>query len=69
MASYVESVDNAITVFLRRNNMTQEQLASRLGMSEVTLRSKRTGVTEFKLSELIALSEIFDTSLDSMVFG
>ena len=66
MTDYVESIDNAITVFLRRTNSTQGQLAKDLGMVDETLSAKRKGVRDFKVSELVSLSQIIGVSLDEL---
>lgn len=64
--SYIESIDNAITLFLRRSGKTQDQLADEMGVSTVTLMNKRKGLTDFKLSELVMLSKIVGLSLDEL---
>jgi transcriptional regulator with XRE-family HTH domain len=46
--------------------MTQETLASKLNVSIITVRSKLNGKTEFKASEIIKLSDIFN--VDPSVF-
>lgn len=66
MSDYVESIDNAITVFLRRTNSTQKQLAKDLDIRDETLSAKRKGVRDFKVSELVRLSQIMGMSLDEM---
>lgn len=64
--SCIESIDNAITLFLRRSGKTQDQLADEMGVSTVTLMNKRKGLTDFKLSELVMLSKIVGLSLDEL---
>ena len=64
--SYIESIDNAITLFLRRSGKTQDQLAEEMGFSTVTLMNKRKGLTDFKLSELVMLSKIVGLSHDEL---
>ena len=64
--SYIESIDNAITLFLRRSGKTQDKLADEMGISTVTLMNKRKGLTDFKLSELVMLSKIVGLSLDEL---
>ena len=64
--SYIDSIDNAITLFLRRSGKTQDQLANEMGVSTVTLMNKRKGLTDFKLSELVMLSKIVGLSLDEL---
>lgn len=64
---YHERIDDAITVYLRRNSMTQAQLAEQLGMSENTLRWKRRGDSEFTLSELLKVSQLCGMTPDEIL--
>lgn len=64
---YHVQIDNAITLYLRRNSMTQAQMAEQLGMSENTLRWKRQGKNEFTLSELLTVSEMCGLTPDEML--
>lgn len=66
MSEYVENIDNAITVFLRRTNSTQGQLAKDLGMVDETLAAKRKGIRDFKVSELVMLAQLMNVSLDEL---
>ena len=64
--TYIESIDNAITVYLRRSGKTQDKLAEEIGMTAASLMNKRKGLTDFKLSELVKLSGIVGLSLDDL---
>lgn len=59
-------IDEAIAAYLRRSGKTQAELAEELGMSENTLSWKRRGIREFKVSEVIKISEITGCSIDEM---
>lgn len=61
------TLDDAITLYLRRENTTQEALASRLGMSTNSLSWKRRGIREFTLSEAAKLADIIGISLDTVL--
>lgn len=60
-------IDEAIAAYLHRSGKTQAELAEELGMSENTLSWKRRGVREFKVSEVVKISEITGFSLDEML--
>lgn len=64
---YHAQIDNAITVYMRRNSMTQAQMADKLGMSENTFSWKRRGIKEFTLSELLAVSSMCGLTPDEML--
>lgn len=55
---YHDVLENEVSFFLFSTNTTHGELAKRLGMDANTLRAKRKGQTEYKASELLALSEI-----------
>lgn len=65
-STYVENIDSAIAVYLRRSGKTQDQLATSMNMTANSLMNKRKGLTDFKLSELVRLSEIVGLSLDDL---
>lgn len=64
----VESIDSAITSYMRTNSLTQAQMASKIGISELTLSRKRRGEAEWKLSELECLRDMTGRSIGSL-FG
>lgn len=45
-------------------NLTQEQVAEKLGITRLSYRNKENGKTEFKLKELLVLCELFDVELN-----
>ena len=49
------------------NDMTQEELATRLGISKRTLLRYESGVSEPTISVLISLSLLFNVSVDYMI--
>ncbi len=61
------TLDDAITLYLRRENITQEQLAERMGMSANTFSWKRRGIREFTLSEAAKLADMIGISLDAVL--
>lgn len=62
-------LDAAIAAYLREHDMTQAQLADKLGMSENTLSWKRRGVREFTLGEAAEVADMLGRSLDELVAG
>lgn len=45
-------------------NLTQEQVAEKLGITRLSYRNKENGKTEFKLKELLVLCELFGVELN-----
>ena len=45
-------------------NMTQKQVAEKLGLTPLTYRKKEQGKVEFKFSELLVLCELFKVDLN-----
>lgn len=64
---YCKALDAAIAAYLRRNEMTQEELAAELGMSSVTLSWKRRGMRDWRLSEAVKACDIVGITLDEAV--
>lgn len=60
------NLDAEIAAYLRREDMTQAELAERLGMSENTFSWKRRGSMgrEFSLGETTKLADLMGKSLD-----
>ena len=59
---YFESIDDAITLHLRKTGKTQAQLAEEMDMAENTFSWKRRGVREFTLGEACRLATIIGTN-------
>ena len=55
---YFESLDDAITLHLRKTGKTQAQLASEMDMAENTFSWKRRGVREWSLTDACQLARI-----------
>ena len=51
----------------RRNNMTQEQLAERLGVSRQAVSRWETGAADPSTSNLLALAKIFGVSPEELL--
>lgn len=62
-------IDASIAAYLRRNSMTQAELAAELGMVEQTLASKRKGNSEFSYTEMVKLCDLLGLSLDEARHG
>ena len=60
------NLDAEISAYLRRNGITQAEMAERMGMSENTFSWKRRGVKgrEFSLGEAAAIARMTGKSLD-----
>lgn len=60
------NLDAEIAAYLRREGMTQAELAERMGMSENTFSWKRRGSMgrEFSLGETTKLADLMGKSLD-----
>lgn len=52
-----------------QNNLSQKELASYIGINRSTLSYYESGQSEPTLTNLIKLSNYFDCSIDSLVFG
>lgn len=64
--NYVSSIDKAISHYEVEHDLTKEQMAESLDMSANTLRWKREGAREWRLSELLKLSDITGLSLEAL---
>lgn len=61
---YYEALDEAVTLYMKRNGLTQEQMAEKMGMASNTFSWKRRGIREFSLGEASRLADIVGVSLD-----
>lgn len=43
----------------KKANLTQKQMAKKLGVSEATYRAKELGQTDFKMSEMFKIANFF----------
>lgn len=65
--SFAKQVGAALAKHRKAQNMTQEQLAAKLGLEGETISRFERGATLPPLHRLIDLAEIFDVSLDEFV--
>ena len=65
---YYEELDDAVTLYRKKRGMTQEQLASEMGMAPNTLMWKLRGERDFSLPEAKQLADMVGTfSLDAII--
>ena len=64
---YLMKWNKRIKDFREDNDMTQEELATRLGISKRTLLRYESGVSEPTISVLISLSLLFNVSVDYII--
>ena len=62
----IRSINAHIASYLAYNGKKINWLAEQLGISRLTFYNKRKGVTDWRLSEVVKLSEIMDVSLDTL---
>lgn len=62
----LELLKDRVAIHCLRTGDTRENIARKLGMSAVTLRSKLNGETEFRLSEAEDLAKILGCSVDEL---
>lgn len=65
--TYYQPLDDAITLYLKHNRMTQAQFASEIGIAENTLSWKRRGIKDWNLSEVVKACDIVGITLDAAV--
>ena len=61
---YYPNIDYAVTVFMRKNGVTQRQLAEQMLMCDNSFSWKRRGLRDWSLPEAVKLSNILGLSLD-----
>lgn len=61
-------ISNKLPAYRKLHNLTQEDVAKYLKMSNVSYSKKETGKQEFRLSEARALSELFDATIEEIFF-
>lgn len=66
LEKFTQNVDDAITVYLRRTGITQNELAAKIPLSEVQFSRKRKGLADWKMTELFALSEQIGKRVDEL---
>lgn len=60
-------IDRAIGGWVREKKTTSEAVANALGMSAGSLSNKRNGKTSWQLCELLALSKLFECSVEDLL--
>ena len=63
---YYETLDDAVTLYLKKRRMTKEQLADEMHMAPNTLMWKLRGERDFSLPEAMKLADMVGVSLDGM---
>ena len=63
----MDALNSAIERVMADKGISITDMASRLGMSVQSLYNKRSGKHEWRWSEVMALSELADESLDALV--
>lgn len=62
-----QNVDDAVTLYLRRTGTSQRELAGRFPLSELQFSRKRKGEADWRLTELVALSEFIDKPISELM--
>lgn len=65
----VEKLANALAVLRKMNNMSQADLATKLGIQYQTISSWERGISLPSIEQLIELSNIYNVSLDNLYYG
>lgn len=63
------TIGNRIRALRMKQNLTQDGLATLLGVSRVQVNQWETGAREVSASRIVRLAEIFDTSCDYLMRG
>lgn len=58
---------NNIRYLRQKNNMTQVELAAKMGINQTTLSGWETGRKNPELGSLVRLADIFEVSLDYLL--
>lgn len=64
-----ERVAATVRAEMARYDVTQAQIAARLGVSQQAVSSKKSGKTPFTLDELEAIAPLFEMTADELVRG
>ena len=63
----LESIDRNIRHYMADEDITAGEMASRLGMSDTTLRWKRKGEQDWKWKEVLKLSELTGLTVGKLI--
>lgn len=61
-----ENMQGKLILLMKEKNITNKELASKLGISEKQLGLKLKGTTDFKSSEMFKISKIFHRNIDEI---
>lgn len=62
-----ETIGQNVRIYRRKSRLTQEQLASRLGVSRSTIIRLERGRTSWPISELERIAYVLDTTVDKLM--
>lgn len=63
---YYPNLDLALTVYMKRVNLTQSQLAKKMPMSSNSFSWKRRGMRDWTLPEAVKIADMVGMSLDDL---
>lgn len=61
-----ENMQGKLILLMKEKNITNRELASKIGISEKQLGLKLKGETDFKSSEMFKISKIFHRNIDEI---
>lgn len=61
-----EKMQEKLIIMMKKNNITNRELASKIGISEKQMGLKLKGETDFKCSEMLKISDIFHKTMDEI---
>ena len=64
-----EEIGGRISALRKTHHITQEQLAEQMDVSVKHMSEVERGLSSFSLEKLIAVSKVFDCSLDYLILG
>jgi putative transcriptional regulator len=62
-----EKIINNIKTIRESKNLTADYIAQQMGISQSTYSRKETGESDFSLTELIRLGEVFEVSVSKII--
>ena len=62
-------ISNRLPVYRKLHNLTQEDVAKYLNISNVSYSYKETGKQDFRLLEAKALADLFDATIEEVFFN
>ena len=61
-----KNMQGKLILLMKENNVTNRELANKIGISEKQMGLKLKGETDFKSSEMFKISEIFQKSINEI---